>query len=81
MLRLSTAIGIELARTRRTLGELQREFDHWIEGRLAALPEAAQTAVLAAALFERPPQQVLARPAGADGTTDVGPEISNSERT
>jgi len=69
MLRLSTAIGVELARTRRMLGEQQREFDHWIEERLAALPESAHTVVLAAALFERPPQRVLARLAGADATT------------
>jgi hypothetical protein len=44
MLHLSAAIGMDLARTRRALGELQREVDTWVAGRLRELdPGGTQT--------------------------------------
>jgi anion transporter len=61
MLHLSAAIGVELARTRRMLGELQRELEEWISERLAALEPHERDLVEAAALFECPPRAVLAR--------------------
>jgi CRP-like cAMP-binding protein/di/tricarboxylate transporter len=60
MLHLSAAIGLELARTRRALGELQRELEEWITERLAALEPDERELVEAAALFECPPLRVLA---------------------
>jgi DASS family divalent anion:Na+ symporter len=61
MLHLSTAVGMDLARTRRALGELQSELDAWLDERLADLSEDEHELVEAAAYFERPPLRVLQR--------------------
>lgn len=66
MLHLSAAIGMDLARTRRALGELQREVDTWVAGRLRELDPGQRDLVEAAALFERAPLAVLARLACVD---------------
>jgi di/tricarboxylate transporter/CRP-like cAMP-binding protein len=66
MLHLSAAIGLDLARTRRALGELQREVDTWVAGRLRELDAGQRELVEAAALFDRAPLAVLARLAGVD---------------
>jgi len=66
MLHLSAAIGIDLARTRRALGELQREVDNWVAGRLRDLTPTQRELVEAAVLFERAPLAVLSRIAGVD---------------
>ncbi|MFO0481496.1 MAG: SLC13 family permease, partial [bacterium] len=66
MLHLSAAIGLDLARTRRALGELQREVDTWVAGRLRELDAGQRDLVEAAALFERAPLAVLARLAEVD---------------
>jgi CRP-like cAMP-binding protein/di/tricarboxylate transporter len=64
MLHLSAAIGGELARARRALGELQRELDVWIGERLEALAPGERAVIEAAALFRCPPPRVLARLSG-----------------
>jgi di/tricarboxylate transporter/CRP-like cAMP-binding protein len=64
MLHLSSAIGHELARTRRTLAELQGELDDWVADRLATLGPAEQALIEAAGLFTDPPSNVLAQLAG-----------------
>ncbi|MFO1317230.1 MAG: SLC13 family permease [Burkholderiales bacterium] len=61
---VSRAIGIELARARRALGELQRELEQWVAERMAALAPAQRAVVEAAALFDMPPPALLARMAG-----------------
>lgn len=66
MLHLSSAIGLDLARTRRALGELQREVDTWVAGRVRELDAGQRDLVEAAALFDRAPLAVLARLAGVD---------------
>ncbi len=66
MLHLGAAIGLDLARTRRALGELQREVDTWVAGRLRELDAGQRELVEAAALFDRAPLAVLARLAGVD---------------
>ena len=66
MLHLSAAIGLDLARTRRALGELQREVDTWVAGRLRGLDAGQRDLVEAAALFDRAPLAVLARLADVD---------------
>jgi len=66
MLHLSAAIGLDLARTRRALGELQREVDTWVAGRLRELDPGQRDLVEAAAQFDRAPLAVLARLAGVD---------------
>ncbi len=66
MLHLSAAIGLDLARTRRALGELQREVDTWVAGRMRELDAGQRDLVEAAALFDRAPLAVLARLAGVD---------------
>jgi hypothetical protein len=57
---------MDLARTRRALGELQREVDTWVAGRLRELDPGQRDLVEAAALFERAPLAVLARLACVD---------------
>ncbi|MFO0522391.1 MAG: SLC13 family permease [bacterium] len=66
MLHLSAAIGLDLARTRRALGELQREVDTWVAGRMRELDAGQRDLVEASALFDRAPLAVLARLAGVD---------------
>jgi di/tricarboxylate transporter/CRP-like cAMP-binding protein len=66
MLHLSAAIGLDLARTRRALGELQREVDTWVAGRMRELDAGQRDLVEAAALFDRAPLAVLAKLAGVD---------------
>ena len=66
MFHLSAAIGAELSRARRALGELQRELDVWIAERLAALKPRERELIEGAALFECPPPRVLERLAGRD---------------
>ena len=66
MLHLSAAIGLELARARRALGELQHELDEWVAERLAALTPRERDVIEAAALFVCPPVRVLERLAGAE---------------
>jgi di/tricarboxylate transporter/CRP-like cAMP-binding protein len=61
MLHLSGAVGMDLARTRRILGELQSELDAWIDERLEELTDDERELVEAGALFERPPLRVLQR--------------------
>ena len=61
MLHLSSAVGLELARTRRALGELQGELENWIAERLKALDPRDRAFVEAAAFFDDPPTSVLAR--------------------
>lgn len=61
MLHLSTAVGMDLARTRRALGELQGELDAWLTDRLDALSEDERELTEAGAFFERPPLRVLQR--------------------
>jgi anion transporter len=61
MLHLSSAVGLELARTRRVLGALQRELESWIAERLRALDPQDRDLVEAAAFFDDPPLPVLAR--------------------
>jgi CRP-like cAMP-binding protein/di/tricarboxylate transporter len=59
--RLSAAISSELARTRRALGELQRELDTWVAERLEALGPEERELIEAAAVFRGLPLPVLAR--------------------
>jgi CRP-like cAMP-binding protein/di/tricarboxylate transporter len=66
MFHLSAAIGAELSRARRALGELQRELDVWIAERLAALKPRERELIEGAALFDCPPPRVLERLAGPD---------------
>ncbi len=61
MLHLGTAVGMDLARTRRALGELQGELDRWLADRLNALPEDERELIEAGSFFERPPLRVLQR--------------------
>jgi anion transporter len=61
MLHLMSAMGHELARTRRTLAGLQRELDEWVADRLAALAPDERALIESAALFATPPQVVLER--------------------
>ncbi|MDB5867262.1 MAG: crp 3 [Betaproteobacteria bacterium] len=61
MLHLSAAVGMDLFRTRRALGDLQSELDAWLDERLADLSEDERELVEAAAYFERPPLRVLQR--------------------
>ena len=79
MLHLSAAIGLELARTRRALGELQRELDEWITERLAALEPEERELVEAAALFECPPLRVLAHLLRAEAA-DVPQRLRDLDR-
>ncbi|MBC7780173.1 MAG: cyclic nucleotide-binding domain-containing protein, partial [Proteobacteria bacterium] len=66
MLHLSAAIGLELARTRQALGELQREVDTWVAGRLRELTDEQRALVEVSALFERVPRALLLRSTGLD---------------
>ncbi|HEV7800158.1 MAG TPA: SLC13 family permease [Burkholderiales bacterium] len=61
MLHLSTAVGRDLARTRRALGELQGALDTWLNDRLNALTEDERELIEVGAFFERPPLRVLQR--------------------
>ena len=61
MLHLSTAVGRDLARTRRALGELQGDLDRWLDERLAALSDDERELIETAAFFDRPPARVLQR--------------------
>ncbi|HEX2828647.1 MAG TPA: SLC13 family permease [Burkholderiales bacterium] len=61
MLHLSGAVGMDLARTRQILGELQSELDAWLDERLEELTDDERDLVEAGALFERPPLRVLQR--------------------
>ena len=65
MFELSRAIGLELANARQALGELQRELEQWVVGRLAALTPQRRAVVEAAALFDASPPRVLERLADA----------------
>ena len=65
MFALSRAIGLELAHARRALGELLRELEQWVAGRLAALTPQQRDVVEAMALFETPSLRVLERYAEA----------------
>lgn len=61
---MSRAIGMDLAKARHALGEVQRELDQWVMERMAALPPEQRSLVEAVALFEAVPRRVLARLAG-----------------
>ena len=61
MLAMSRAIGMELARARRALGELQHELEQWVAERMAALAPEQRAVIESAALFEMPPSRALAR--------------------
>jgi di/tricarboxylate transporter/CRP-like cAMP-binding protein len=69
MMKLTSAIGLELAQTRQALGALQRELDGWVAERLAELEVPDRDVVEAAALLERAPLEVLARFAGVAPAT------------
>jgi anion transporter len=66
MFHLSAAIGQELARARRALGELQGELDTWVANLVGALSPEDRELVEASALFERPAVAALARLMSAD---------------
>lgn len=67
MLALSRAMGMELARARRALGELQHELEQWVAERMAALAPEQRDLSEAAALFEMPPSRVVSRLADSGG--------------
>lgn len=70
---LSRAIGRELAKARRALGELQSELDRWVAFLLDSLSPSRRALVEAAALFDdAPPIEVLFRLAGAPDLSDIG---------
>ncbi len=66
MLDLMGAMGLELARTRQTLGALRWELHGWVGQRLAARTPEDRLLIEAAAFFERPPARILARVASLD---------------
>jgi CRP-like cAMP-binding protein/di/tricarboxylate transporter len=63
---LSAAIGQQLARARRALGELQWELDGWVASQVGALLPEDRALVEVCAMFERPPLAALARVLGVD---------------
>jgi anion transporter len=69
---LSAAIGQQLARARRALGELQGELDGWVAHLVGALSPEDRALVEACALFERPPMAALARVLGGDPAEVAG---------